>query len=465
MRLVTPFYLILLCLLISMASMQSVLSQSKVCDSSGLQVGLQVGVPYWNSDVAATPRLGGLGLHVTKPLSARFALRYQVWATDSRGQDWLPSQDVSMTPFRNYRNLMFDQQVQGLFTLTSPQKRVSLFAFGGVGMAVSHAETDLLDNSGMLYSYESFASPESYADRRAVLDALSTQQDGHYETALKGDPFSSQYGKTAKWVPSVSTGLGISWALGNRLALEASYRLTWQGRDDLEGYTQNRLGNASGQNDVLHLASIGVSLCVGRCQSKVVEPEIILPSAPIESEMPNTSPNSAEGAEVKSEIQNLVQAQKQMEDTYQALRTDVDSLASIVQEVQAWNPQLETLWQSWEDQASKAQSSTTTKSFQVFFASGKSEITPGYYSVLAQISTHMQAYPNAVVYIKGFADERGAVDANQKLATARAESTQAFLIRAFDVDPTRITVQGIGEIQTTNPDQEAVSRRVDVSIQ
>ncbi|MFK7971073.1 MAG: OmpA family protein [Bacteroidia bacterium] len=425
------------------AFVPNIYSQSG-CSTSGLQVGISTGVPLIQGEVRAVPRLGALSLTVEKPLSCRLSLRYQLVASDARGQDWRPSQVMNDSRFRNYRNLAIDQSLQAVVRLNPMTSTSRWYLSLGFGAIAYHTETDILDANSMLYSYEGFAGPTSFADRGQVLDALAELQDQFYETPLHGDPLAAGYRKDLKVSPSLITGLGLDLPLSSRVDLNLQYRISWHANAWLDGFNADRTGMATGK-DIVHLPTVGLSVRLGKVTS-CIPVEVEDAPEPLAS-APQDAANQAqlEAIEVKlskieTQISDQAASQKASE---QALKADIKRLEEV----------------------KTAKSTMPDIQMGLFFETGKSEITVAHYPTLAQLSGYLEAYPDARVRIQGYADAAGDVEKNRLLSEKRASATAEFLAKTFGVNSERIDIEAMGEgVQAVEDTANAYQRRVQITL-
>jgi OOP family OmpA-OmpF porin len=76
---------------------------------------------------------------------------------------------------------------------------------------------------------------------------------------------------------------------------------------------------------------------------------------------------------------------------------------------------------------------------------------------LAQI---MRQYPQVSAVIKGYPDDRGSAQANQRLSEKRAEAVREALVRGFGIAPNRVIVQKFNGVRPAASDPTAEDRRI-----
>lgn len=104
--------------------------------------------------------------------------------------------------------------------------------------------------------------------------------------------------------------------------------------------------------------------------------------------------------------------------------------------------------------------------YGIRFAFDKATILPDAASVLADVGKTLKLNPKWTLLIRGHTDSIGAPAHNLKLSQARADSVKAYLVAKFDIDPHRLTAQGVGmsEPKASNATLEGrkINRRVEL---
>ncbi len=105
----------------------------------------------------------------------------------------------------------------------------------------------------------------------------------------------------------------------------------------------------------------------------------------------------------------------------------------------------------------------------VTFASGSSEINPGFLTTLDSVAESLIKYPNSLVDVYGFTDTTGSTALNQRLSEQRAQSVADYLA-AKGVARGRLATRGFGEsydqlrVKTADNVNEPLNRRVEIKI-
>jgi outer membrane protein OmpA-like peptidoglycan-associated protein len=105
----------------------------------------------------------------------------------------------------------------------------------------------------------------------------------------------------------------------------------------------------------------------------------------------------------------------------------------------------------------------------VFFDFNRASLQDNSMSELDEIAGALKADPNAVVELKGFADQRGPDRYNFQLTRERVDAVVRYLVERHGIDLRRIHAVGMGRVAATNgakPTKEdyAKNRRVDVRL-
>lgn len=87
----------------------------------------------------------------------------------------------------------------------------------------------------------------------------------------------------------------------------------------------------------------------------------------------------------------------------------------------------------------------TVLPYDIYFAFDSAHVAQSEFSDLQKIADYLEANPEQVAQIRGFADSVGAVEYNEKLSHERAESVAELLISDFGVDASRLDTVGYGE--------------------
>ncbi len=101
------------------------------------------------------------------------------------------------------------------------------------------------------------------------------------------------------------------------------------------------------------------------------------------------------------------------------------------------------------------------------FATGSAAVDPAYLPVFDLGVAVMQLNPQATMRIRGYTDDQGPADLNQRLSQDRAQAAASYLV-AHGIEPTRITVEGLGPTDPIAPNDtdqgRAQNRRIEVDL-
>jgi outer membrane protein OmpA-like peptidoglycan-associated protein len=93
----------------------------------------------------------------------------------------------------------------------------------------------------------------------------------------------------------------------------------------------------------------------------------------------------------------------------------------------------------------------------IFFATGKSTLTPGAQNTLGRIADQLKTWPTATIAIEGHTDSVGSEESNQALSLRRAEAVRDYLVsRGLSAN---VTVSGKGESTPVAPNTTASGRQ------
>jgi len=97
------------------------------------------------------------------------------------------------------------------------------------------------------------------------------------------------------------------------------------------------------------------------------------------------------------------------------------------------------------------------------------EVKPAGKSVLDGVGSFLQKYPQNTVVVRGHTDSQGSPAANEAVSEKRGQKVREYLVVDQNIDPNRITAQGLGPTQpvATNTTEagRALNRRVEIAIQ
>ncbi|MBT8107942.1 MAG: OmpA family protein [Gammaproteobacteria bacterium] len=102
------------------------------------------------------------------------------------------------------------------------------------------------------------------------------------------------------------------------------------------------------------------------------------------------------------------------------------------------------------------------------FDSGKAQIKPGSFDLLAKVEKAIDVFPRSELIIEGHTDSFGGDDFNQKLSQERAESVQQYMINAMRIPTYRLIATGYGETRPVASNETESgrkrNRRIDIVI-
>ena len=102
------------------------------------------------------------------------------------------------------------------------------------------------------------------------------------------------------------------------------------------------------------------------------------------------------------------------------------------------------------------------------FDSGKAQIKPESFDLLAKVEKAIDVFPRSELIIEGHTDSFGGDDFNQKLSQERAESVQQYMINAMRIPTYRLIATGYGETRPVASNEtdsgRKRNRRIDIVI-
>ncbi|WP_103071288.1 OmpA family protein [Aquimarina sediminis] len=101
----------------------------------------------------------------------------------------------------------------------------------------------------------------------------------------------------------------------------------------------------------------------------------------------------------------------------------------------------------------------------ILFKTGSSTITGGGETIIKEVATALQSVSNMKIKIIGHTDSDGNTESNQKLSEQRAKAVKMVLVEQYDIQYSRIQVEGKGESNpisnNTSMSGKAKNRRVE----
>jgi outer membrane protein OmpA-like peptidoglycan-associated protein len=97
------------------------------------------------------------------------------------------------------------------------------------------------------------------------------------------------------------------------------------------------------------------------------------------------------------------------------------------------------------------------------------ELKPQGKEILGKVGSFLKAYPQHKVIVRGHTDSVGKQEANQALSEKRAQKVREYLVAYQDIQPTRVTAEGVGPSQPVATKSteagRALNRRVEIAVQ
>jgi outer membrane protein OmpA-like peptidoglycan-associated protein len=97
------------------------------------------------------------------------------------------------------------------------------------------------------------------------------------------------------------------------------------------------------------------------------------------------------------------------------------------------------------------------------------ELKPQGKEILENMGSFLKAYPQYRIVVRGHTDSIGKTEVNQILSEKRAQKVREYLVAYQDIQPTRVTAEGVGPSQpvATNATEagRALNRRVEIAVQ
>ncbi len=235
---------------------------------SNWSIGIKGGLAYVAGDVKARPGLG-FGIDVRKAMGHIFGLRFQATGGQTKGQNYQLTNgyknhqnnpwdtnyftDRTTTPpsvFYNFQMRYFDVGLQGVVNLNNinfykEQNKWNIFASAGIGLMAYNTKVDALNANGEIYDFSSVPNFTTVSDRRDILDAINSLQDGVYETPAEGHVDEQDLtlsGDNYIVNPFVSGSVGFRYRISRRLELEVEHRIAWSNDDLLDGQRWQEAG-------------------------------------------------------------------------------------------------------------------------------------------------------------------------------------------------------------------------------
>jgi outer membrane protein OmpA-like peptidoglycan-associated protein len=130
--------------------------------------------------------------------------------------------------------------------------------------------------------------------------------------------------------------------------------------------------------------------------------------------------------------------------------------------------QVEKLFTSHESRVFREGDTIILRMVGLSFDSGKSQIKPENFDLLAKVEKAIDIFPRSELTIEGHTDAYGGDELNQKLSQERAESVSQYMINAMRIPTYRLIATGYGETRPVSSNEteagRARNRRIDIVI-
>jgi outer membrane protein OmpA-like peptidoglycan-associated protein len=145
--------------------------------------------------------------------------------------------------------------------------------------------------------------------------------------------------------------------------------------------------------------------------------------------------------------------------TADGAKRDVATVASAQKEAE----------ESWRQRFGNRNKFSSLEEKVIYFDFGKAELKDEGINELAEVARALQADPNAVLELQGFADPRGSDRYNYQLTRERVDAVTRHLVQKHGVDLRRIYAVGMGKLapaagEKQSRDTLAKSRRVEIRV-
>ena len=263
------------------------------------EVGLNVGFANVFGDVTSkTPFTAkkptdaiGFGVTVRKALGYFLSLRFQYLHARATGIDYRASTAVEAPwsayygpndlIYNNYRTTFNEGTLQLVGALNNirfhkGRNTFSLYGLLGGGIMTYTPKINALNGNdpynfagtpGGAAGVPGYGQMVQWDDRKEVNDFLENMMDESYESSPNKD--SHRGGDERNLVPVLTTGLGIQFRLGERVTLQLEDKVSFTGRDLLDGTELHNDGSLTRSNDLFNYGSIGINFNIGSKRKNV----------------------------------------------------------------------------------------------------------------------------------------------------------------------------------------------------
>lgn len=178
---------------------------------------------------------------------------------------------------------------------------------------------------------------------------------------------------------------------------------------------------------------------------------------------------------IQSSIEELKQNRRGLAEETQKLRSDVQSLNSVVQKTQ---PQVEldakykevrTQFDSTEAEVLRDAGKIVVRLKAIKFPVGKAILLPENYPLLAKVQKAIRLFGQPNLVIEGHTDSVGSAPVNERLSLDRANAVKEYLVANNTISTEKVITAGFGFnrplVSDRTSEGRAINRRIDVIIE
>lgn len=111
-----------------------------------------------------------------------------------------------------------------------------------------------------------------------------------------------------------------------------------------------------------------------------------------------------------------------------------------------------------EQYAKRPEKEEIVPMWDVFFATGESEVLPQSYNELRRLQDFLEENPKVTIELRGHTDNQGTVEFNRRLSEARAKAVMDYLV-ARGIDAKRLRYRGFGKSMPVDTNDTPEGRR------
>jgi outer membrane protein OmpA-like peptidoglycan-associated protein len=182
-----------------------------------------------------------------------------------------------------------------------------------------------------------------------------------------------------------------------------------------------------------------------------------------ETQLRQTSERAAANAQALEatgqRVQGLDSRLGEVASTADGAKRDAASVASAQKDAE----------EAWRQRFANRNRLASLEEKVIYFDFGKAELKDEGINELAEVARALQADPNAVLEVQGFADSRGSDRYNYQLTRERVDAVTRYLVQKHGVELRRIYAVGMGKLtpvpgEKQSRDTLAKSRRVEIRV-